>query len=97
MDSGGGDDDGGGGGEQEGGGGGLFGEDVFQRDIVPQIVRLFGVHDATVRGILLTHLPSYVSLVSHDVLAEDVVSWREREFEVDYHGKQTKLWIKARQ
>ncbi|XP_045105883.1 protein-associating with the carboxyl-terminal domain of ezrin-like [Portunus trituberculatus] len=74
----GGDDGGGGGGGGgdsggDGGGEGLFGEEVFRRDIVPQVVRLFGVHDATVRGILLAHLPSYVALVPRDVLAQEVL------------------------
>lgn len=53
---------------------GLFSVEVFQRDIVPQLVRLFGVHDATVRGILLAYLPYYVSLIPKDVLANEVVS-----------------------
>ncbi|XP_050729974.1 protein-associating with the carboxyl-terminal domain of ezrin-like [Eriocheir sinensis] len=62
-----------GGGGGGGGGAGLFSEEVFRRNIVPQVVRLFGVHDATVRGTLLAHLPSYVSLLPRDVLAEDVL------------------------
>lgn len=57
---------------------GLFSVEVFKRDIVPQVVHLFGVHDATVRGILLTYLPYYVSLIPKDVLAEEVVSIMNR-------------------
>ncbi|KAK4321557.1 hypothetical protein Pmani_007630 [Petrolisthes manimaculis] len=53
--------------------GGLFGKDVFQRDLVPQVVRLFGEHDATVRTLLLTHLPHYVSLIPRQVLADQVL------------------------
>ncbi|XP_068210123.1 protein-associating with the carboxyl-terminal domain of ezrin isoform X2 [Palaemon carinicauda] len=53
--------------------GGLFSERVFEKDIVPQIVRLFSVHDATVRSILLLYLPHYVHLVSEDILADEVL------------------------
>lgn len=53
--------------------GGLFSEKVFERDIVPQIVRLFSVHDATVRSILLLYLPHYVHLISKDILADEVL------------------------
>ncbi|XP_071540906.1 uncharacterized protein [Panulirus ornatus] len=52
---------------------GLFSDEVFQRDIVPHLVSLFGVHDATVRGILLIYLPYYVSLIPKDVLASEVL------------------------
>ncbi|XP_045581033.1 protein-associating with the carboxyl-terminal domain of ezrin [Procambarus clarkii] len=52
---------------------GLFSDAVFQRDIVPQLIRLFGVHDATVRSILLMYLPHYVLLIPKDVLARDVL------------------------
>ncbi|KAG7166372.1 protein-associating with the carboxyl-terminal domain of ezrin-like [Homarus americanus] len=52
---------------------GLFSQEVFQRNIVPQLVRLFGIHDATVRSILLMYLPYYVSLIPKDVLANEVL------------------------
>ncbi|XP_047479664.1 protein-associating with the carboxyl-terminal domain of ezrin-like isoform X1 [Penaeus chinensis] len=52
---------------------GLFSPEVFRRDIIPQVVRLYSVHDATVRNILLTFLPHYVSLIPEDVLANDVL------------------------
>ncbi|XP_042877051.1 protein-associating with the carboxyl-terminal domain of ezrin-like [Penaeus japonicus] len=52
---------------------GLFSPEVFRRDIIPQVVRLYSIHDATVRNILLTFLPHYVSLIPEDVLANDVL------------------------
>lgn len=55
------------------GGGGLFSNKIFERDIVPQLLRLFSVHDATVRSILLSYLPHYVTLIPKDVLANDIL------------------------
>ncbi|XP_042892966.1 protein-associating with the carboxyl-terminal domain of ezrin-like [Penaeus japonicus] len=52
---------------------GLFSPEVFRRDIIPQVVRLYSIHDATVRNILYTFLPHYVSLIPEDVLANDVL------------------------
>ncbi|CAL4068928.1 unnamed protein product, partial [Meganyctiphanes norvegica] len=51
---------------------GLFCPAVFERDIVPPLVELYSVHDATVRQVLLSHLQSYVNLIPKDRLKLEV-------------------------
>lgn len=52
---------------------GLFSPEVFERDIVPPLVELYSVHDATVRQVLLSHLQNYVKLIPKDKLKQEVL------------------------
>ncbi|XP_076043349.1 uncharacterized protein LOC143026587 [Oratosquilla oratoria] len=52
---------------------GLFSKSVYAAHVIPPLLKLFSVHDATVRCILLKYLPHYVSLIKQDILAEVVL------------------------
>lgn len=52
---------------------GLFSPETFERDIVPPLVELYSVHDATVRQVLLTHLQNYVKFIPKDKLRQEVL------------------------
>lgn len=53
---------------------GLFSAAVFKEAIIPLIVRLFAVHDVTIRKVLLAHFEHYVHLFEKDQLAFYIVS-----------------------
>ncbi|KAK7071303.1 hypothetical protein SK128_014615 [Halocaridina rubra] len=52
---------------------GLFNKKIYERDIIPQLIRLFSVHDATVRSILLSYLPNYVAMIPKDILSQNIL------------------------
>ncbi|KAH3791998.1 hypothetical protein DPMN_145487, partial [Dreissena polymorpha] len=51
----------------------LFSESVFQRYIIPKVVKIFTVHDYHVHMLMLTYFTKFVHLVSREHLETDIL------------------------
>ena len=51
----------------------VLSSDLFKQFIIPELLRIFQVHDSHIRLLLLRHLPRYVHLFDRDSLRTDVL------------------------
>ncbi|KAL7642636.1 UNVERIFIED_CONTAM: hypothetical protein RMT77_007200 [Armadillidium vulgare] len=52
---------------------GLFSEKVFKESIIPHILNLFSIHDATIRKILLTHFSQFAPFIDKIKLSKFIL------------------------
>ena len=50
----------------------VLNSDLFKAHIIPELQRIFNVHDAHIRLVLLQHFSSYVHLFEEDVLQNEI-------------------------